>query len=331
MNYFVPHSEFHYTRIMLFSWECSSEPTNLSQTNGAFFIKKLSEYINSTNAKKILVNCNNVVDIDDHFLDPIKGFLLKNKVSIHFFSNDETHNLVKYLDKHFDRDTNVCIGTLKENGTKVTSLAVNVNHGPEIFTLIKNSIELEKNGIKTMVKDSYSKNKKEEILSSTPLIPTGQFNASEIISDPSKFRWLVLLLVEAIHKVVQNDKPKKYTIVASSLRGSAIAGSVKELLHFLSGPNLYIIDHIGPNHDIIEKPILNNFSNSDYCVYIGDFLIAGTELKITQAYCSFLGGNIKHAFVIGKFTKQNKLGNKIDLHSLVKLTDCVSDLGYKLG
>ncbi|MGI2046670.1 hypothetical protein [Shewanella oncorhynchi] len=331
MNYFVPHSDFHYTRIMLFSWECNSEPTNLSQTNGMFFIKKLTEYINSNNATKILVNCNNVVDIDDHFLDPIKDFLLKGKVSIHFFSTDETHNLVKYLDEHFDRDTKICVSILKDNETKVINLAVNENHGPDIFNFIKKSLELERNGVKEIVKNSYTKSKKGEILSSTPLIPTGQFNASEIISDPSKFRWLVLLLVEAIHKVVQKDKPKKYTIVASSLRGSAIAGSVKELLHFLSGPNLYIIDHIGPNHDVIEKPIFNNFSNSDYCVYIGDFLIAGTELKITQAYCSFLGGNIKHAFVIGQFTKQKKLWNKINLHSLVKLTDCVSDLDYKLG
>jgi hypothetical protein len=316
---------------MLFSWECSSEPTNLSETNGSFFSSKLTEFVKTNDAIKIVINCNNVVDIDDHFLDPIQEFMVKNKVELYFYSNDEIHNLVNYLDDHFDQNLGINVSYFKDRDTSVISLSKKSPCSSDILKLIEKTKVLEENGIRRIVTDAYFESSETEVLSSTPLIATGQFNATEIISDPSSFRWLVLLFVEAIHKVVQIDKPKKYTIVASSLRGAAIAGSVKELLHFLSGPDLYVIDHIGPNHDVIEKPLFNNFGHSDYCVYIGDFLIAGTELKITQAYCGFMGGKIKHAFVIGKYINQEYLGNNINLHSLVKLTDCVKGLDYKVG
>lgn len=331
MNYFVPHSDFHYTRVLLFSWECDSEPTNLSETNGTFFIGKLAAYIEATNASRVIINCNNVVDIDDHFLDPIQNYLKGSKVELCFYSNDQVHNLVNYIDEHFDSKLGITTQYFKDDNNSVIYLSKKNVCSSDIFRLISESVELEQKGIEGVVSSSYFKNTEDEILSSTPLIPTGHFNATEIISDPSKFRWIVLLLVEAIHKVMQQDRPKHYTIVASSLRGTAIAGSVKELLHFLSGPDLCVIDHIGPNHDVIEKPLFNNFGRSDYCVYVGDFLIAGTELKITQAYCGFLGGRIKHAFVIGKYTQKSSLGNNIKLHSLVQLTNCASELSYKLG
>lgn len=331
MNYFVPHMEFNYTRILLFSWECNSEPTNLSETNGLFFVDKLASYIAVTNASRVVINCNNVVDIDDHFLDPIQDFLKGSKVELYFYSNDKIHSLVNYIDDHFDGDLGINKQYFKDDDNSVICLSKNSFCSSEALGLISKSRELEQKGLENIVSDSYFKNTDKEILSSTPLIPTGHFNATEIISDPSRFRWLVLLLVESIHKVVQEEQPKRYTIVASSLRGAAIAGSVKELLHFLSGPNLCVIDHIGPNHDVIERPYFHNLSQSDYCVYIGDFLIAGTELKITQAYCSIWNGKIRHAFVIGKYTKQKSFANGIVLHSLVQLLDCITELDYKLG
>lgn len=160
----------------------------------------------------------------------------------------------------------------------------------------------------------------------------GEFNATKILSSPTKYKWIVVLLADSINRVIQSERPKSYTIVAASLRGAVIAGAVWELLYYVSEPELYIIDHIGPRYELLESPIRKNEFNSTYCIYIGDFMIGGTEIKVVNSYCDFFGGKVKHAFIIGKFIAEDNLGKKgIKLHSLVNLKDCVSGLSYTLG
>ncbi|MEZ7206234.1 hypothetical protein [Pseudoalteromonas sp. DY56-GL79] len=330
MKYFIPSDTFHYTRALLFSWACNTAPTNLSETNGVFFSTKLKEYVGSLPKAKIIVNCNNVVDVDDHFLDPLEKVIKEKKVSVLFYSNDNKNKLTNYIRKNFT-ETSTC----QMRKTEISSLvAIEITHNgkwlDDLESVILNVNKREKESLIDVVSDCFYKNECDEVLSSTPLVATGRFNAMDIISDPYKFRWFILNLVESINNIVSKDEPKSYTLVAASLRGSVIAGSVHELLLYISGSDLYLIDHIGPKHHIYEMTNSHKFEESDYCIYIGDFLIAGTELKVTQAYCQFTGGNIKHSFVIGKYTEIENLNNQIMLHSLVSLRDCVDELTYTL-
>lgn len=85
MDNFLSHSEFYYTRMILFSWTCDSPPTSLSQSNGESFVEEINDKLKSSSVELIIVNCNDINDIDDHFVDPIIKFLKNTQNSIVFF------------------------------------------------------------------------------------------------------------------------------------------------------------------------------------------------------------------------------------------------------
>lgn len=313
---------------MLFSWTCDSEPTNLSQSNGDYLVKCLESYLFSTR-NFILINCNDIKDIDDHFVDPLNKYLSNNK-NVIFFSTDGKSVVVNHLITHLNKDIRNNAKHFSENNTESYCFVEGGLSNIQVKNIINDALILEISWLTKEIGYTYKKFDKETRLSSTPLIARGEFNAFMLISDSLKFRWVAILLAEKINRVIQDEMRSSYTIIAVSLRGAAIAGAVWEILYFLSGPKMHIVDHIGPRHDILETPSREPNIQLGDCIYIGDFLIAGTEAKIASAYCNFLSGRVRHAFVIGKYTKQNSLGNGVKLHSLVNLRDCSDDLYYSL-
>lgn len=328
MNHFIPHQDFYYTRMMLFSWTCDSEPTNLSQSNGDYLVKCLESDISSTRSL-IVINCNDINDIDDHFVDPINKYL-SNKKNVIFFSTDGKSVVVNHFVTHLNKDIRNNAKHFSEDNTESYCFGEGDLSNIKVKNIINDALALEISWLTKEIGYTYKKFDKETRLSSTPLIACGEFNAFMLISDSLKFRWVAILLAEKINKVIQEERRNSYTIIAVSLRGAAIAGAVWEILHFLSGPKMHIVDHIGPRHDILETPSREPNIQLGDCIYIGDFLIAGTEAKIASAYCNFLCGRVRHAFVIGKYTRQDSLGNDMQLHSLVSLKDCINGLRYSL-
>lgn len=331
MNYFLRHTDFLYTRIMLFSWECESDLTSFSQTNGEFFVTQLEKILHLSDVKLVVVNCNNVMDIDDHFLDPITKFITKKNICLIFYSNDGINKLPKYCNEHLSNRPLVGSNNsfLMENNHSIYYF--NNKKEKNIFSgnrLIEETGKLEKSTINKIIANCYSE--KEQELSSTPLIASGVFNAMKLLSDPSIFRWLTLLMVDNISRVILEKKISKCTILASSLRGASIAGSIREIINYLVPSELYLFDHIGPKHNVILTPNQINSSLQNTCIYIGDFMIAGTEVKITQAYCNLFSSRIEYAFVLGKYTKKNIVCRNVEVKSLVQLSECVDKLEYKL-
>lgn len=308
---------------MLFSWEVNSELSSFTETNCDYLVKKLDEYNFSIGIKKILINCNGVRDVHDHSLDALIKYQKENNLDIILFSNDRVHRITKYCNEHINGNEyaeKVDYSFYYMNVSKICS--------SEFNKLVDTVLNLENDKIKNLIGESFIPCP--QVLSSTPLEASGQFNANELISNPNQFRWLILLLVEKISSVINQSSMSSYSIVASSLRGACIAGVVKEFLHFTHDVNFVLFDHLGPNHDLVDHPLNLKKTLRENCIYIGDFLIAGTELKITEAYCNFMSGNLKHAFVLGKYTKKSVLGNHVSLHSLVELRECVTNLEYRL-
>ena len=332
MANFITHESVYYTRMMLFSWSGDSIPTNLSESNAQYFVSCINNEA-SDNERLIVVNCNNIIDIDDHVIDPIVKYVQSSSRAIIFFSNDGQGKVFRHLNYHFDKGhySELRTNSFIKNDISCVCLNTKEMESSETLCLIRNAWRAEDIWLKKEVKNSYSKFNEDRILSSTPLLAKGEFNAAAIISEPMKFKWIVILLVEKIYNVILLDKPQSYTLIEASLRGAAIAGSVWGILRFLSGVQLFVVDHIGPKHDILDTPSYDLVDPLNYCVYIGDFIIAGTEVKLTSAYCNFLGGQVKHAFSIGNYTRNKILGNDVTIHGLVNLQDCVSGLTYTLG
>lgn len=336
MNYFLFNGDFYYTRILLFSWDCYLQPVVLSQTNGEFFSTKIKEKL-ADHSSNFVINCNNVFDVEDHFTDNFFEVVekkLKTNNYIIFYANDGLSKLVKYISKHIDKKIFRSSFIHEDDEEEFFVLSKKLICSSEVKAVIKKAISLEEKSINEAVLESYIETRSNtgtEVLPSTPLRAIGQFNATKLISDPSQFRWIVLMLVERIYKLSKEDDLTNYSLVAGSLRGAAIAVSVWELLQqFFGAITIQIIDHVGPYHDVVGKRFDKNNIIKERCIYIGDFIIAGTEVKLLSAYCNFMGAKLIHAFVIGKYTEQSHIDKKVKLHSLVDLKKCKPELEYKL-
>ena len=313
--------------MMLFSWTCDCPPTNLSESTCEYFVKCLDELVGDKDT--IIVNCNDINDIDDHSVDPIFKFIKERKKAIIFFADDNKKQLVDHLDgisRNYDIEKNF----FTEKNIKSIFFDNGILSRLDAVSWIKEALNLEKKWLIRQVKKSFQPYDTEKRLSSTPLKASGEFNATKILSHPAKFKWVVTIMAESINRIIQIDQPKSLTIISASLRGAVIAGGVWEILYYVCRPNLHLVDHMGPRYDILEIPSKKDKSIAKYCIYIGDFMIAGTETKVVSSYCSLFGGNLKHAFVIGKYIDETYLSNDIQLHALVNLKECVADLQYVL-
>ncbi len=327
MKYFLTNGRLTYTRVMLFSWESGLTPSSLSETNGEFIANKLSKIIDAVGSRVVVINANHIADVDDHFFNALIQLIKLKKLNVLIYSTDRINELTGYFQAHFVEES-----SLKGNYCEISNVAYyGVSSGSfctsQFEGLRKESEELEKEQITQAISSSYISHSHK--LSSTPLNATGHFDANLLISDPYIFRWLVLRLVDSVYRTIVDNHIHEFTIVASSLRGAAIAGSVREILYKFSSPKFYVFDHLGPKHDFINRNQQFEFKETESCFYIGDFLIAGTELKMTNVYCNFFGGKVTHAFMLGKYTKANQIGN-IPVDSIVSLKECAPNLEYTL-
>jgi len=331
MKYFLNGEDLIYTRALLFTWESDSNPSSFSETNGQFFVSQFNRFIECSSSETVVINCNHISDIDDHALNAINELVRESKLNFIFYSSDSTHAFCEYLEAHFENsDLNTDSRTLN-SCNRFFKIEQNQSINNVCLTKIKEEAEkIEKKAVTKLIASSYVKTDDDFKLSSTPLKATGHFNANMINSQPSSFRWIVSIMSEVIQQEVTKSQFMSYTIVASSLRGVTIAASVREVLHYVSNVGFHIFDHFGPKHDLKKLPISRTFKEKEQCIYVGDFLIGGTEVKLTQTYCSSLGGELSKAFVLGKYTKSNKLGHNIAIQSIVQLSDCITDLKYEL-
>ena len=331
MNYFISDGEVTYSRALLFTWELMSNPTSFLETNGQFFIKKLEKFLDITNSPLAVINCNHIIDIDDHALKAIHDFAIEKKVNLIFYSSDNNHLFCNSLQEYFDnKEANTEIRSISDIG-KFFLIKQGSSLNNECLTTLKSRVEsIENRELIKLIGSSYVKAEDNFRLTSTPLKASGHFNANVINSDPSSFRWVISLMAEKIQHEISKVRYEDYTIVASSMRGAAIAASVREVLQYRDNINFQLLDHFGPKHDLRNSPFKLGMSEKEKCIYVGDFFIGGTEVKLSQTYCRGLGGELLKVFVLGKYTNNTNLGNSIQVNSLVQLSDCVDELKYEL-
>jgi len=328
MKYFLSGDTFYYTRLNLFSWECGKNPASFSETNTEFFISHLGNTLEIVTKKVILINANDLIDVDDHAFDSIINIVKKYSLTFLFFSNDEKNQICKYLEEHFRHDF-IKTGYANQNGfvSYYISDKCDVSNS-EVISFIDKAKAIERKSILDVVSGSFEEG--EVFLSSTALKANGKFNANDIMYDPFIFRWLISLMTEKIKLICRGNSYNKIAIVTSSLRGAVLAGAIKEIIDYSIPVSTFtIFDHIGPNMDFIRCPTEYKVDVTCSAIHIGDFSIAGTELKITKAFCSILGGKITDSFVIGKFTEKEEISD-IKVHSLVSLSECDVNLKYEL-
>jgi len=310
-----------YVRATYFTW--SENSTGLISSFKESHINSLVEYIRQrvSFCSYFAINCDGIFDVDDHALDLLESYLNDNQeLTVVFFSKYEANALVEFV------DSKCRINKSKVENSCAIGFAGNLIDNVEL----RNECDsLESKFLHKIVKDSYTP-VETHVLSSTPLKAPGEFSATSFISNPTFFKLVSLILAEKVYDFISSNHLKNVTIVSASLRGATLAAAIWEILRSSQNVRLCPIDHFGPRHDLLEPAKFHEAIQNSNCIYIGDFLIAGTEVKVLSAYTKFLNGSLCAAFVVGKFTEKSKLGNTV-LESLVYLKDCVDKLEYKLS
>lgn len=292
-------------------------------------VEMFSRQIAARKDHAFVIDCNRLTEIDINFLRQLKEEAVRHDYTKDFiFIRNEISELEEMLrEAGFD--------VVNANGCGVIANAGDsFEHKKSEIPEIVNSYErfLEKR-VKSIIESTFTLNhpgdqSRFEKLASTPLLANGEFDAGAILSDPASFLMVVTYLADKLEIFLQREKLKKQNstkFLAVNLRSSPLVSAVAKMLGF----DFLIIDHLGPNHkrynvDFGQK----HFSTCAY-VYIGDFLVGGTEVGIAQNYVQFLGGRLEHAFVLGSYFKpeENRFDGKFAYEHLV----CLKGLrGFKV-
>jgi hypothetical protein len=197
----------------------------------------------------------------------------------------------------------------------------------------KEALEAEQKHIERIVRNSYKAfDEGMSRLASTPLLASGIFNARGLISNPIAFTWISLLMAQKLDEVAKQTAPSR--LLAVSLRGSPFAAA----LGFLSSITFEIVDHVGPRQKILEEYSVKPYVRGTPYIYVGDFVIGGTELKVAEMYAATKGCPLKHAIVIGSLLSPQDYGQaagnsgaaNLHVHPLVNLQHICPNAKYEL-
>ena len=323
-------SDFEYIRLQYLIWRCNGlQSPNKVQANAG---KALADIIGNGKKVPLIINCSQVTSLANYSFDPICEKIKDSKRTVCFlYSSEIEMELGKYLrNSNLDFDTKsveLYSKTYYKNN-KEESDRIITNCTDNAIGLCKNATDDEIKRVKSHLSKCFIKKDGFERLKSTPILSNGAFNARKIISEPNAFMQTCLLLNEKISFIAENSRPKKPRIISVSLRASAFAGVIGQLNKMY----VEIIDHIGPKYKLLENSKLSFDEQNFEYLFVGDFLIGGTEMKIANTYTHLKGSNIKDAIFLASLLPPQDYESDINIYTLIpeNLNEINKTVEYKL-
>ncbi len=204
------------------------------------------------------------------------------------------------------------------------------NEDEVVRNLISKVTEAEHKFLENAIKGCHKK--VTHRLISTVILTNVEFDASKIISKPSCFIWICLFIADKVKEFIEKLKGENYNpnsppikLLAVSLRGSPFASAVS----LLTDIGYDTIDHLGPKHKLFDVEVFENFKKGIQYIYIGDFVIGGTEIKIAKAYAELLGCELDHAVVLSSLLPPS-IFKDFTLIPLTLIKEIVTDAEYQI-
>ncbi|WP_316799682.1 hypothetical protein [Pedobacter frigidisoli] len=312
---YLIHPEWVYASADGIIWLTSglSSPTNLSQ-NACDKLMKIYRTVSTD--LPMVIDFRNVLDVADRALESLmKGFQSEGRqiIFINYELIDST--IDKAINEHYQKplkgernDNGLCYKILNDNGLS----GEGIQGAAKIFR---------KQKISGYIKSCYVSFDHPRFLQSTPVLATGIFDASKLISGQTAFYWICLEMADQLRSLIKENKivmnNKEVRLLSVNLRSAPFASVVSLLI---SVP-LTTIDHLGPKHRVHDLDILDGLENLKQFsyIYLGDFCIGGTEIKIAQTYAGISSSELNTAIVIGSYVDPEVFSSAFDLHSLVSL------------
>lgn len=171
-------------------------------------------------------------------------------------------------------------------------------------------------------------NNNPQYLRSTPLKANGFFDGQKIIGNPASFSWFALRSAATVKRLLSLDRvPEKKRegefrssqhqetrLLACTQNGVSFAMAISNMIHVddvvADGEDpeqigVDVIDRFGPSQMFIEEYSCSEQSTPDSYIFVGDFVIAGTELKIAEVHAYHRRAQLRHAVVVGSVLEES--------------------------
>jgi hypothetical protein len=319
--------DFAYVRMRALSW--TTGDVQLSTTFRPAAGQALAHLLELTAPRPLFASIRGIEWIDEYGLSPVGKLLEKSSYQLIILGGASFPLPLNELERHLACPCR-CIRIADQD---IWLFTRGEPPPPDVLTEHLAALNhAEKDKVRDLVRDSYvAVAGPLRRLNSTPLLASGHFDARRILSEPSSFVWVSLLLADRLADLESADGPNVHhraprrRILAVSLRGAVLASS----LAILTGEKLEIVDHLGPVHRILEGYSLTPSSDSCDYVYVADFVVGGAELKAASTYVWSRGSHLRRALALGTLLHPAEYSNEIRLESLVQLRDCRPDAKYE--
>lgn len=333
---FLKHADFIYTRLIALTWHADAvlQPGIFSAKAGERLVQLLGSFREEL---PVVLNCKGITWIEDHSLSSVRQFIEQSGRTFLFMVPARQYLLPEEITSEVEAKIRKCFREMDDHSTSIPGYRL-LFFGSQNETLLKlgstilaDTNAIEKNFVNEAIVECFEPWGKPKKLSSTPLMATGLLNARSLISDPCKFSWISLRLTDLFENLVESILPRTNRILAVSLRGSPFAGAIRVLANKYS-PSLVIVDHMGPQHEMLElHSSSKEVGRGDY-IYVGDFVIGGTELKVAKTFLMAHDASLKGAVVIGSYLPPGKhYLNDVELRSLITIPSLIPKLTYSFG
>jgi hypothetical protein len=303
-------------------------PTNNLHIDAGEVLNEI--YLLTSRHKPLIIDCDGITAVIDHAWDTFFKSVGKVNKQIIFINHKRLIQKIQASKKEF------CDHLKKDEGQYDDYFTIYdgdsfIKYSKDHIDEIQLEIQCK---IKNYIFNSFEEfhDKQYHYLHSTPFLSTGVYNALNIIGDPEQFYWTTIALMHKIEMIVQeyklgkNHKNKPLRLLSVSLRSSPFALILSMLLDL----DVDIIDHFAPINKIYEHNILPK-TGFEY-IFIGDFCIGGTEIKITKQFSFWNQSILEHAVVIGSLfhTNSNEVYSQFKVHSIISLENLNPKAKYKI-
>jgi hypothetical protein len=316
----IDHTKFTYVRLQAVTWVAnglvfSRQVQSRSGTALASLIERHAK------SKPVLINCRGINKVDEYALEPVSEAI---RVARHpVVMTEITSTLLDDLTRLL-RPEPVEILT----SARIAIWAAEPMNHDVLQGMLKVVPTEEQSRLEQHVRKAFVQFPKPQRLSSTPLIATGAFDARLITSNAADFIQIVLAMADRFHDILEREGLTNPRILSVSVRASPFAAAISALAY--PRVELELVDHLGPRHFIVEEELIPKSRSSVDYIYIADFVLGGTEVKIAQSYAQQRGASLRHAIAIGSLLPPSDY--RFSDLTLARLADlaCCPDAKYSV-
>lgn len=317
MNLIKTIQDFHYIRASLVVWRINgpSRIKNIDADAG----QKLNDLIESKKDDHLpfVIDFKGILTQTDSSLISLFTNIINSKKEIYFINCQSIKQPLRDLYDEFNSDGQADLSDIEDvlilHFTEKLKLKYRYN---ELRLKINEFLDSE---ISEIVKGTFIPNdEKKDVfkpLPSTPILATGLFDASIIISNPNYFTWVCIRMADMVDEIIIENTLLNAQLLSVSLRASPFANAISLLLDI----PMRTVDHLGPFQKVLDFESFNQYSipNTNY-IFIGDFIVGGTELKLAHLFARYYASDLKYAIVLGDVFGSNRFVH-FSISSITKL------------